>query len=56
MEMAKVLRHGATLRKHLLASTGFSIVSLLHWTALALAVFKEQRGGIRQPTDGTYGR
>jgi hypothetical protein len=32
----------ATLREHLLASTGFSIVSLLHWTALALAVFKEQ--------------
>jgi trimethylamine--corrinoid protein Co-methyltransferase len=44
MEMAKVLLHGSTLRERPIASTGFSIISPLHWTALALAVFKETAG------------
>jgi len=44
MEMAKVLLDGASLRERPIASTGFSIISPLHWTALALAVFKETAG------------
>jgi trimethylamine:corrinoid methyltransferase-like protein len=41
MEMAQVPLDGAALRQHAIASTGFSIVRPLHWTAPALAVFKE---------------
>jgi len=41
MEMAKVLLNGESLRERPIVSTGFSILSPLHWTALALAVFKE---------------
>ncbi len=44
MEMAKVLLDGATLRDRPIVSTGFSIISPLHWTALALGVFKETAG------------
>jgi trimethylamine--corrinoid protein Co-methyltransferase len=44
VEMAKVLLDGSTLRERPIASTGFSIISPLHWTALALAVFKETAG------------
>ena len=34
----------ATLRERPIVSTGFSIISPLHWTALALGVFKETAG------------
>ncbi len=44
IEMAKVLLDGATLRERPIVSTGFSILSPLHWTALALGVFKETAG------------
>jgi len=44
MEMAQVLLEGAMLRERPIVSTGFSIISPLHWTALALAVFKETAG------------
>ncbi|MGO8731263.1 MAG: trimethylamine methyltransferase family protein [Terriglobia bacterium] len=44
MEMAKVLLDGATLRERPIVSTGFSIISPLHWTSLALGVFKETAG------------
>jgi trimethylamine--corrinoid protein Co-methyltransferase len=44
MEMAQVLLGGAPLRERPIVSTGFSIISPLHWTALALAVFKETAG------------
>ena len=44
MEMATVLLGGPTLRERPIVSTGFSIISPLHWTALALAVFKETAG------------
>ena len=44
MEMAQVLLNGATLREHPIVSTGFSIISPLHWTALALEVFRETAG------------
>lgn len=47
MEMAKVLLDGASLtdlRDRPIVSTGFSIISPLHWTSLALAVFKETAG------------
>ena len=44
MEMATVLLDGTTLRDRPIVSTGFSIISPLHWTALALAVFKETAG------------
>ncbi len=44
IEMAKVLLDGATLRERPIVSTGFSIISPLHWTALALGVFKETAG------------
>jgi trimethylamine:corrinoid methyltransferase-like protein len=44
MEMAKVLLDGTTLRERPIVSTGFSIISPLHWTSLALGVFKETAG------------
>ena len=44
MEMAKVLLDGTNLRERPIVSTGFSIISPLHWTALALGVFKETAG------------
>jgi trimethylamine--corrinoid protein Co-methyltransferase len=44
MEMAQVLLEGASLRERPIVSTGFSILSPLHWTALALSVFKETAG------------
>ena len=44
MEMAKVLLDGASLCERPIASAGFSIISPLHWTALALAVFKQTAG------------
>lgn len=44
MEMAQVLAGSSTLRERPIVSTGFSILSPLHWTALALAVFKETAG------------
>jgi trimethylamine--corrinoid protein Co-methyltransferase len=44
MEMAQVLLDGATLRERPIVSTGFSIISPLHWTALALGVFKSTAG------------
>lgn len=44
MEMAQVLLDGAPLRERPIVSTGFSILSPLHWTSLALAVFKETAG------------
>ena len=44
MEMAKVLLDGGTLRERPIVSTGFSIISPLHWTSLALGVFKETAG------------
>jgi trimethylamine--corrinoid protein Co-methyltransferase len=44
MEMAKVLLDGASLRERPIVSTGFSIMSPLHWTALALGVFRETAG------------
>ena len=34
MEMAKVLLEGTTLRERPIVSTGFSIISPLHWTSL----------------------
>jgi trimethylamine--corrinoid protein Co-methyltransferase len=44
MEMAQVLLEGTTLREGPIVSTGFSIISPLHWTALALGVFKATAG------------
>ena len=44
MEMAQVLLDGPRLRERPIVSTGFSIISPLHWTALALGVFKETAG------------
>lgn len=44
MEMAAVLLDGAPLRERPIVSTGFSILSPLHWSALALGVFKETAG------------
>jgi trimethylamine--corrinoid protein Co-methyltransferase len=44
MEMAQVLLDGAALRELPIVSTGFSILSPLHWTSLALGVFKETSG------------
>jgi trimethylamine--corrinoid protein Co-methyltransferase len=44
MDMARVLLDGTTLRERPIVSTGFSIISPLHWTALALGVFKETAG------------
>jgi trimethylamine--corrinoid protein Co-methyltransferase len=44
IEMAQVLLGGTPLRERPIVSTGFSIISPLHWTALALGVFKETAG------------
>ncbi|MFB3921826.1 MAG: trimethylamine methyltransferase family protein [Terriglobia bacterium] len=44
MEMAQVLLGGTPLRERPIVSTGFSILSPLHWTSLALGVFKETAG------------
>jgi trimethylamine--corrinoid protein Co-methyltransferase len=44
VEMAQVLLEGSTLRERPIVSTGFSILSPLHWTSLALGVFKETAG------------
>jgi len=44
MEMAKVVLDGTALRERPIVSTGFSIISPLHWTSLALGVFKETAG------------
>ena len=43
MEMARVLA-GAPLRERPVVSTGFSILSPLHWTSLALGVFRNTAG------------
>jgi trimethylamine---corrinoid protein Co-methyltransferase len=44
LEMAQVLLGGASLRENPIVSTGFSILSPLHWSALALGVFRETAG------------
>ncbi len=44
MEMAQVLLDGTPLRERPIVSTGFSILSPLHWSPLALGVFKETSG------------
>jgi trimethylamine--corrinoid protein Co-methyltransferase len=44
VEMAQVLLEGSSLRERPTVSTGFSILSPLHWTALALGVFKQTAG------------
>ena len=44
MEMAKILLDDASLRERPIVSTGFSILSPMHWTSLALAVFRETAG------------
>jgi trimethylamine--corrinoid protein Co-methyltransferase len=44
MEMAQVLSDGTPLRERPIVSTGFSILSPLHWTSLALDVFRETAG------------
>jgi trimethylamine--corrinoid protein Co-methyltransferase len=44
MEMAEVLLEGASLRERPIVSTGFSIISPLHWTSLALGVFQQTAG------------
>ena len=44
IEMAQVLLEGTPLRERPIVSTGFSIMSPLRWTALALGVFKETAG------------
>jgi trimethylamine--corrinoid protein Co-methyltransferase len=44
VEMAQVLLEGSSLRERPIVSTGFSILSPLHWTALALGVFKQTAG------------
>lgn len=44
IEMAQVLLDGTPLRERPIVSTGFSILSPLHWSALALGVFKETAG------------
>lgn len=44
IEMAQVLAGGTPLRERPIVSTGFSIISPLHWTSLALGVFKETAG------------
>jgi len=44
MEMAEVLLDGTSLRERPIVSTGFSIISPLHWTALALGVFQQTAG------------
>ncbi|MCZ7567983.1 MAG: trimethylamine methyltransferase family protein [Ardenticatenaceae bacterium] len=44
IEMAQVLLGGTSLRERPIVSTGFSIISPLHWTSLSLGVFKETAG------------
>lgn len=44
LEMAQVLLDGTSLRERPIVSTGFSILSPLHWSILALGVFKETAG------------
>ncbi|MCW5978530.1 MAG: trimethylamine methyltransferase family protein [Bryobacteraceae bacterium] len=44
MEMAQALLDGASLRERPVVSTGFSILSPLHWTSLALGVFQQTAG------------
>jgi trimethylamine--corrinoid protein Co-methyltransferase len=44
VEMAQVLLEGSSLRERPIVSTGFSILNPLHWTALALGVFKQTAG------------
>lgn len=44
MEMAQVLLDGTPLRDRPIVSAGFSILSPLHWTSLALGVFKATSG------------
>jgi trimethylamine---corrinoid protein Co-methyltransferase len=44
MEMAEVLLEGTPLRDRPIVSTGFSILSPLHWTSLALSVFRVTAG------------
>jgi trimethylamine--corrinoid protein Co-methyltransferase len=44
IEMAQVLLGGTPLKEKPIVSTGFSILSPLHWTSLALGVFKETAG------------
>ena len=44
MEMAQALLGDVSLRESPIVSTGFSILSPLHWSALALGVFKETAG------------
>jgi trimethylamine--corrinoid protein Co-methyltransferase len=44
LEMAQVLADGTSLGERPIVSTGFSIISPLHWTALALGVFKATAG------------
>jgi trimethylamine--corrinoid protein Co-methyltransferase len=44
IEMAQVLLGGIPLRERPIVSTGFSILSPLHWTELALGVFKATAG------------
>ena len=44
IEMAQVLLGGTPLRERPIFSTGFSILSPLHWSAMALGVFKETAG------------
>lgn len=44
IEMAQALLGGTPLRERPIVSTGFSILSPLHWTSLALGVFRETAG------------
>jgi len=44
IEMAEVLADGTGLRERPIVSTGFSIVSPLHWSPTALGVFRETAG------------
>lgn len=44
IEMSQVLLGGTPLRERPIFSTGFSILSPLHWSAMALGVFKETAG------------
>jgi trimethylamine--corrinoid protein Co-methyltransferase len=44
MEMAQVLLDGTPLKERPIVSTGFSILSPLHWSSLALNVFRETAG------------
>ncbi len=44
LEMAQVIQEDRPLRERPIVSTGFSILSPLHWSALALGVFRETAG------------